>query len=120
MRLGGPDCRPLVAHGAGRFHHQAPECDNRDVACADTLPGAVADRAHRLPHRDILVRYAADAGEIALLHRRTVLTIEVAARAHAIEIVINVDAPLQNVELAPGIGVDAGLVRTVPGDEIKD
>src|SRR5262245_59692328 len=102
MRLDGPDCRLLVAHGAGRFHHQAPERDNRDVACADTLPGAIGNKAHRFPHRDILVRYAADAREVALLHRRTVLAIEIVARAHAIEIAVNVDAPLQDVELAPG------------------
>ena len=33
---------------------------------------------------------------------------------------VDVDAPLQHVELAPGVGVDARLVGAVPGDEVED
>src|SRR5262245_23908606 len=116
MRFGGPDCRLSIAHGAGRFHHQAPECHHRYVAGADALFGAIADRTHRFPHGDVLVRYAADAGEIALLHRLAVLAVEIVTRAHTIEIAVNVNTPLEHVEFAPCIGVDARLVRTVPGD----
>ncbi len=61
-----------------------------------------------------------NAGEVAGLHCRAVLLVEIVARAHAVEMLVDVDAPLQFVEFAPGIGVDAGLVRAGPGDEIED
>src|SRR4029079_17383987 len=116
VRFGGPDRSVLVAHGAGRLHHQAAECDHRHVAGADTLLGAIADRAHRFPHGDVLVRNPADAGEVALLHRGAVLTVKIVARPHAVEIVIDVDPPLQHIELAPRIGVATVLVHTVTFD----
>src|SRR5262249_14549541 len=120
VRFGAPNPPPAIAHGASRLHHQAPERHHRYVAGADTLPGAVTDRTHRFPHSDVLIRYATDAGEITLFHRRAVLMVEIVTGAHCVEIAIDVDAPLQHVKFAPRVGVNARLVRAAPGYEVKD
>src|SRR5262249_31912883 len=65
-------------------------------------------------------RYAADTGEVALLHRGAVLTVEIVAGSHAVEITADIEAPLQDIELAPRIDIDAWFVGTIPGNEIKD
>src|SRR6476660_1807987 len=120
MRFGGADRWSALTHHLGGFDHQPPERNDRHVAGADPFPGTIAYRAHRFPHGDILVRDAADTGEVALLHCSTILKIEIAAVARAVEISIDVDSPLQHVELTPRIGFDTGLVGAVPGDEVKD
>src|SRR5579862_8973886 len=115
VRTGCADGRAAIAHGAGGVHHQAAEGHDGHVAGADPLLGAIADRAHSLPHRDVLVRNAADAGEVSLFHGGAILTVKIVARSLAVEITIDVDAPFEHVEFAPRLGVDAGLVTAVPG-----
>src|SRR5215213_2789634 len=114
-RAGGADRRPAVLHRMCGINHQAAERRHRDIARAEALGRTVADWAHALPHRDVLVRDAGDAREVALLHRRAILLVVVVARTDAVEIRIDVHAPLQHVELAPGVGIDARLVGGVPG-----
>src|SRR6185295_14395404 len=114
------DGGPALLHRARGLDHQAAERHHGDVARADTLLRAVADRAHALPHRDILVGDTRNAGEVAVLHRGAVLLVIVLAGADAVEVRIHVDAPFQHVELAPWIRTDAGLVGAAPGNEIED
>src|SRR4029077_4233016 len=49
-RLGRANRRAAIVHMTRGFDHQAPERNHRDVAGADPLLGAIADRAHPLPH----------------------------------------------------------------------
>src|SRR5438477_8145546 len=62
-RRRGADRRAAVLHLPRSLHHEPPERRDRDVACAEALDGAVADRPHALPHRDILIGNTRDAGE---------------------------------------------------------
>src|ERR1041384_5046700 len=116
----GADRRAAALHRARGFHHQAAERDDRHVGCADTLAGAVADRSHAFPHRDVLIGNARNAGEVAVLHRGTVLQVVVRARADAVEVRVDIDAPFEHVELAPRVHADAGFVGAVPCDEVED
>src|ERR1043166_4603055 len=79
-RARGADRRPAVLHRARGLHHEAAERRDRDVARAEPLLAAVRDRPHALPHRDVLVRDAGDAGEIALFHGGAILQVVVLAR----------------------------------------
>src|SRR5215216_766556 len=119
-RAGGADRGTAVLHRARRIDHQAAERRDGHIARAEPLGRAVADRPHAFPHRDVLVRDTRNAREVARLHGGAILQVIVFARAHAIEIRIDVDAPLQHVELAPCVRVDPRLVGAIPGDEVKD
>src|ERR1700719_3757238 len=50
-----PDHPRLLRKGLRRIDHQPAELHDRDVAGAEALLRAVGDRAHRFPHRDVLV-----------------------------------------------------------------
>src|SRR5262245_8833495 len=94
-----PDRGLAVAATVRGLDHQAAEGAHGDVADADALLAAVADRAHRLPHGDILIGNALDAGEVAGRHRRAVLPVEIVRRADVVEVAIDVLAPFEDVEL---------------------
>src|SRR5262249_11284097 len=121
MRLGAAERDAAVAHLPRRVDPQAAQIDDPDVARAEPLLGAVGDAgaAHRLPHGDVLVGNAGDAGEVAELHRLAVLQVVVVARAPVAEVLVEIDAGLRAVELAPALLVDAWLVLAVPGDEVE-
>src|SRR6187397_2652783 len=84
-----------VLHGPRGLHHQAAERHHGHVGRADALIGAVADRPHAFPHRDVLVGNSCDAGEVAGLHGGAVLQVVVLARADAVEVRVDVDAPFE-------------------------
>src|SRR5262249_59958924 len=115
--FGLADSLPFTAHGTCGFTHQPSECNHRHIAGANSFFRAIANRAHRLPHCDILIWNTADACEIALLHRGAVLPVEIGARTDAVKVTVDVDTPLQHIEFTPGIGIDPGLVGTIPRDE---
>src|SRR3954468_9837527 len=102
-RGGRPNGWTAVLYGARRLEHQPPERCHRHVARAEALGRTIADRPHALPHRDVLVRDAGDAGEIPGLHGGAILLVIVRARADAVEVRVHVDAPFQHVELAPRV-----------------
>src|SRR5713101_1933888 len=72
-----PDRRAAFAYLACGIDHDAPELHDRDVARAQPFARTVGDRSHRLPHRDVLIRNALDAGVARELHRPAVLEIVV-------------------------------------------
>src|SRR6202011_1807851 len=98
-RARGSTRRTAFGHCARRLDHETAERHHGDVGSADTLLAAVADRPHAFPPRDILIGNARNAGEVAGLHGGAILQVVVFARADAIEIRVDVDAPLQHVEL---------------------
>src|SRR3954470_4011492 len=77
-----------VLEVARRLHHQPAERRDRDVARAKPLDRAVADRPHAFPHRDVLVRDARNAGEVAGLHGGPILEVIVLPRADAVEVLV--------------------------------
>jgi hypothetical protein len=111
------DGQPTVAKTPRRIDHDAPELHDCDVARAEPLARAIGDRAHGLPHRDVLVRDAVDAGVAAALHRLAILEVIVFARPDSSEIGVEVDANLSTAELAPRFLLDALLVA--PGDKVE-
>src|SRR5262249_57365652 len=48
-----------------------------------------------------------------------ILQIEIVSGSHTVEVVIDIFAPFQAIELAPCLRVDARFVRFVPGDEVE-
>src|ERR1700692_4707415 len=99
----GADGGSTVTHLAGRFHHNAPKLDDRNIAGAKSFLGAVGDTSasHGFPHRDVLIGKAPDAGEIPKLHRLAILPVIVLARAEFAKLRIKIDADLRAAELAP-------------------
>src|SRR3982750_2172734 len=53
-RARGSNRRTALGHRARRLDHEAAERHYGDVGGADALPGAIADRPHAFPHRDVL------------------------------------------------------------------
>jgi len=102
--------RAAVLHGARSLHHQPAERCDRHIARAEPLHRAVADRPHAFPHRDVLVGNASDAGEIAGRHRGAILLIKVVGGTHVVEEAVDILPPLEHVELAPRLRIDALLV----------
>src|SRR6266478_1498122 len=97
--------------------HDAAELHDGDVAGAEALPRAISNRAHRLPHRNILVRNAGDTGVAALLHLVTVLQVVVGTGTDRAEVAVHVDTDLCRTKLPPCILIDAFPVT--PGDEVE-
>ncbi len=116
--LAGADGRAAGVERAHRVEHLLAELDDREVARAEALVRAVGDRAHRDPHRDVLVREPADAGEVARLHRLAVLPEAVVLVAQRAVLRVEVDARRLVQELAPGLGLGR-LRRVAPGDEVE-
>src|SRR5260221_10710565 len=116
--LAGADggiARGEAPHG---LDHDAAEFHDGEVARAQALGSAVGDAPHGFPHCHVLHRDAADAGEIAELHRVAVLQVIVVARARLAVLRVEVDADLRAAELAPRNLLDAGA-GVAPRDEIE-
>src|ERR1700682_833220 len=94
MRRRGSNRRATVAKSLGGLDHDAAELHDGDVAGAEALPRAIGNRAHRLPHRGVLVRNAGDTGVAALLHRAAILQIVVGPAAEGSEVTVQVDTDL--------------------------
>src|SRR5207302_11488585 len=62
--------------------------DALPISRAESVAGPVGDRPHRRPHRHVLHRNAADAGEIAELHRLAILQMMIGERAQRVPIII--------------------------------
>lgn len=93
-----------------------PEFDDRQIAGTESVPGAICDRPHGHPHREILIGNAVNAGEIAGLHRLAVLAVVVVAQ-QAIALV-EIDATHIAQELAPRGRLWRGG-RVSPCDEVE-
>src|SRR5579864_3066168 len=86
---------------ARRADHKLTELDDRDVAGAETVARAVCNRAHRLPHRYVLIRYALYACEVSELHGLAILKIVVFSRTDFAEFRIHINSDLGATEFAP-------------------
>src|ERR1700722_14174522 len=75
MRLRTTERGAALLHLASGFVHQLAKFDHGEITGAKSLSAAVGDRAHRLPHRDVLIGNAAYAREVAELHGIPVLQI---------------------------------------------
>src|SRR5207247_6483689 len=95
------DSRRPIRERIHRFAHDAAEFHDREVAGTQALLAPVRNGSHRLPHRHVLHGDAADAGEVAELHRLAVLEIVVVTRALLAVFPVEVDAELRAAELAP-------------------
>src|SRR3954465_15033781 len=82
-----------VAHITRSFGHQTTKGVDCNIAHPDAVLAALTDRPHRLPHRDVLVRDAFDACEVAFVHRCAVLLIEIVRSTDIVEVTIDVLAP---------------------------
>src|SRR5438105_14947463 len=113
----GSNCRAAVAEFFCSLDHDAAELHDGDVAGAEALPRAIGNRAHRLPHRNILVRNAGDTGVTALLHLVTILQVTVGTGTGWTEVAVQVDTDLCRTKLPPRVLIDAFPVA--PGDEVE-
>ena len=117
--LFGTDGCPTLLHGLGRLEHLATELDDRQVARAQPVMGAIGDRSHGFPHGDVLVGDPLDAGKTrAQLHDPPILPVVVLAGAELTETLIDIDTDLRAQELAPGLRIRCGG-SVAPGDEVK-
>src|SRR5207245_2113534 len=91
-RLGGADGRRAFLEFLRGSQHHAAELRYREIARAGTVPAAVGDRPHRLPHRHVLGRNALDAGPVAARHRTAVLQVAVFQVSFFPVVLIEVDA----------------------------
>src|ERR1700722_13430871 len=119
-RLRRPDCRSAVTHFARRLDHNPPKLHNRDVTGTEPFLAAVNGWSHGLPHRDVLIGEAYDAGEISELHRLAILPVIVLLRTQFAELLIQIDADLRTAEFAPSFLLDPRFVRLSPGDHVQD
>ena len=120
MRLAGADRRAAVCASS----RAASTIRRRNATTATSLAptrSCVRSLIGPMPSHIAMSWFGMPAMPVKLpcCHRGAVLPVEVVARADAVEVRVDVDAPLQHVELAPGVGVDAGLVGAVPGDEVE-
>src|ERR1700674_3729647 len=97
--------------------HDAAELHDGDVAGAEALPRAIGNRAHRLPHRNVLVRNAGDTRVTALCHLVTILQVIVGTGTDRTEVAIQVDTDLCRAKLPPRVLTDTFPVT--PGDEVE-
>ncbi len=112
VRRGAPDARrPCRASGAA-----ASTISLRNSTTARSLAprrsfGAVGDLAHSLPHHDVTVGDALDAGEIAELHRLAILAVIVGAGPHIVERGDRDRCPAATIELAPRLLIEPSYCR---------
>src|SRR4029077_3389775 len=89
------------------------------IARPRPLQRAIGDRAHRFPHRDVLVRDACDAGMTSAFHRFPILQVVVLAGPDAPEVAVEIDTHPRAAELAPGFLLDAPTITLAPCDEVE-
>ena len=118
-RLLGANGWSSLLHGLGGLHHLATELDDRQVARTETIMGSIGNRAHRFPHRDILIGDALDTGEAGTeLHDATILPVVVFTGTEFTVVRVHIDPDLRAEELAPGLGIRRSA-RVAPGDEVE-
>lgn len=99
-RISGADASCAGFKCAHGLQHLLAELDDGQVAGTQALMGTVSDWSHRHPHRDVLVRKAGDAGEVAGLHGHPVLPEMVVPIAQRPVGLIQIDADLLAEKLA--------------------
>src|ERR1700680_2265062 len=102
----GSNRRAAVAKFFCSLDHDAAELHDGNVAGAEAPPGAIGNRAHRLPHRNILVRNAGDTGVAALLHLVTILQVVVGTGTDRTEVAVQVGTDLCRAKLPPRVLID--------------
>ena len=117
MRWRSANRRTAIAQSLRGLDHDAAELHDGHVAGAKTLARAIGNWAHGLPHCDVLIRDAGDAGLIATLHRVAVLEVIVGTSADGTVIAVEIDADLRRAKLPPCVLIDA--LAVAPGDEVK-
>src|ERR1700730_487799 len=117
MRGRGSNRQAAVAKFFCSLDHDAAELHDGNVAGAEALARAIGNRAHRLPHRNILVRNADDTCVTALLHLVTILQIIVGTGTDRTEVAVQVYTDLCSAKLPPCILIDAFAVA--PGNEVE-
>src|SRR3984957_4844766 len=113
--LAEADRRAAGLEAACCLDHDAAELQDGGIAHAEPFLRSVGDRTHGLPHRDVLIWNAADAGEISRRHGRAVLPEIVIPRADLAPTPIDIDTHLGTKELPPCANVGAGPAP--PGEE---
>src|ERR1700676_1393236 len=87
----GSNRQTTVAEFFRGLDHDAAELHDSDVAGAEALARAIGNRAHRLPHRGVLVRNTGDPGVAALLHGVTILQVVVCPVADGTKVTVKGD-----------------------------
>src|SRR5207237_559516 len=113
----GSNRRAAVAKFFCSLDHDAAELHDGDVTGAEALPRAIGNWAHRLPHRNVLVRNAGDTCLTALLHRITILQIIVGTGTERTEVAVQIDTDLCRAKLPPRVLTDTFPVT--PCDEVE-